>query len=119
MPKMLMHFSEQALGDLLRFIRFYEEAFFELYRDSGVWNEDLIIQSYCESAQKLYLTILQEIESRLTPRKVLGRKELRNNHYEIYVHVGSRLVIVSYSDHVRQPFRLVESIAIDRKPIIF
>jgi len=54
MPAMELRYSEQALADLRQFIRYYEEAFFELYRDSGVWNEELIIQSYRESAQKLY-----------------------------------------------------------------
>lgn len=111
-------FSAQALADLQRFIRYYEEAFFELYRDSGVWNEDVIIQSYRESAQKLYLTVLHEIETRLVRGKVLGRKS-KSGFFELCVYVGDRLVIVDYTDETARKIRKVESIAIDRKPIIF
>ena len=69
-----LRFKPKALAELQLFIRHYEQAFFELYSDSGVWNEDLIIRSYRESAQKLYLTILRETEIRLGRSKVLGRK---------------------------------------------
>src|SRR3989344_3920329 len=84
-------FEEQAVSELQNFIRHYEEAFFELYRDSGVWNEDLIIESYRESAKKLYGAILQEIEFRLMKQKVLGRKQLRE-WKELSFRVGMRLV---------------------------
>jgi len=111
-------FSEQALADLQRFVRYYEEAFFELYRDSGVWNEELIIQNYRESARALYLAILHEIEKRLAQWKVLGRKTTTQQK-ELCFYVGDRLVIVRYIDNRRRRVRVVASIAIDRKPIIF
>lgn len=114
-----LRFSEQALGELLRFIRYYEEAFFELYRDSGIWSEDSIIQTYRESAQKLYLTILQEIEQRLRLVMVLGRKVSREQWCELSFYVGTRLVIVHYLDDAKRNVRFVQSISIDRKPIIF
>ena len=111
-------FKEEALVDLQRFVRNYEQAFFELYKDSGVWNEDLIIQSYRESANKLYSTILEKIEKRLAPEKVIGRKTSQS-WQELYFYVDNRLVIVHYSEDKKGRLRLVESIAIDRKPIIF
>ncbi len=113
-----LQIKEQALNDLKRFIHQYEEAFFELYNDSGVWNEQLIIDSYRESAQKLYLSILEEIEQRLKPNKVLGRKTLSDSQ-ELFFHVGDRLVIVYYTEDLIRKIRFVESISIDRKPIIF
>ncbi len=118
MAEQKLLFSAQALADLQRFIRYYEEAFFELYRDSGVWNEELIIQSYRESAQKLYLTVLHEIAQRLAPRKVLGRRSLLHVN-ELCFYIGERLVIVEYTNDPAHNIRLIESIAIDRKPIIF
>ena len=115
---MRLLFEEQAVGELQNFIRHYEEAFFELYRDSGVWNEELIIQSYRESATRLYIAILEEIESRLSRQKVLGRKTAE--HWkELAFHVGERLIIVRYSEDLKRKIRWIESIAIDRKPIIF
>ena len=113
-----LQIKEQALNDLKRFIHQYEEAFFELYHDSGVWNEDLIIESYRESAQKLYSTILNELDKRLKVNKVLGRKAKSDSH-ELYFHVGDRLIIVFYSEDLKLKTRLIESIAVDRKPIIF
>jgi hypothetical protein len=113
-----LQIKDQALNDLKRFIHQYEEAFFELYNDSGVWNIELIIDSYTESAQKLYYSILEEIEQRLAPRKVLGRKTLSDSQ-ELFFYVGDRLVIVYFSEDINHKIRSVESISIDRKPIIF
>jgi hypothetical protein len=113
-----LRIKEQALNDLQRFIRQYEEAFFDLYQDSGVWNEKLIIESYRESAQKLYLTILKELQYYLSPKKILGRKKLGDMH-ELNFYVGERLIIIYYSEDDQGKMRYVESIAIDRKPIIF
>lgn len=95
-----------------------KKRFFELYNDSGVWNEKLIIESYHESAKRLYSTILEETESRLKPNKVLGRKTVSDTQ-ELFFHVGDRLVIVYYSEDLKHKARFVESISIDRKPIIF
>lgn len=113
-----LKFSDEALFELQTFIRHYEQSFFELYRDSGVWNEELIIQSYRESAQKLYLTILQEIQDRLGRAKVLGRKRVYYFH-ELDFYVGSRLVIIYYTESKNHETRFIQSISVDRKPIIF
>ena len=113
-----LKFSPEASLELQTFIRHYEQSFFELYSDSGVWNEELIIQSYRESAQKLYLTILQEIQNRLGRPKVLGRKQ-SFYFYELDFFVGERLIIVHYAESKNHKIRFVKAIAINRKPIIF
>ncbi|MFZ1019807.1 MAG: hypothetical protein WAN61_02360 [Minisyncoccia bacterium] len=113
-----LKFKSRALSELKSFIRNYEEAFYELYRDTGIWSEDLIIQTYQESARKLYLQILQEIENKLDKKQVLGSKSL-DLWQELNFYVGDRLVIVYYSQNLKNKVRLIESIAIDRKPIIF
>lgn len=113
-----LRFKSQALSELQSFIRNYEEAFYELYKDTGIWSEDLIIQTYQESARKLYLQILQEIESKLGKKQVLGHKAL-GSWQELDFHVGDRLIIVYYSQDLKNKIRFVESIAIDKKPIIF
>ena len=113
-----LRFKSQALFGLKGFIRNYEEAFYELYNDTGIWSEDLIIQTYKESAQKLYLEILQEIQNKLGTKKVLGQKSL-GLWQELNFYVGDRLVIVYYSQDLKNKIRFVESITIDRKPIIF
>ena len=113
-----LKFKSQTLSELKSFIRNYEEAFFELYKDTGIWSEDLIIQTYRESARKLYLQISQEIENKLGEKKVLGNKS-SGSWQELDFYVGNRLIIVYYSQDLKNKVRFVESIAIDRKPIIF
>ena len=113
-----LRFKPQALSELKSFIRHYEEAFYELYRDTGIWSEDLILQTYQESARKLYLQILQEIENKLGKKQVLGNKSL-GLWQELNFFIGDRLIIIYYSQNLKDKVRLIESIAIDRKPIIF
>lgn len=113
-----LRFRSRALSELESFIRNYEEAFYELYKDTGIWSEDLIIQTYRESAKKLYSQILQETENRLGTKQVLGNKSF-GLWQELDFYVGSRLIIVYYSQDLKNKFRLIESIAVDRKPIIF
>ncbi|MEI8174873.1 MAG: hypothetical protein WCG28_02900 [bacterium] len=64
------------------------------------------------------MQILQEIENKLGKKQVLGRKSLGLWH-ELNFYVGNRLIIVYYSQDLKNKFRFIESIAIDRKPIIF
>lgn len=113
-----LRFKPQALSELQSFIRNYEEAFYQLYKDTGIWSEDLIIEIYQESARKLYLQILEEIENKLSQKQVLGHKCL-GSWQELDFHVGNRLVIVYFSENLKNKIRFVESIAVDRKPIIF
>ena len=116
---MELRYRSAARVDLQSFVDHYEEAFRELYRDSGLWNESNIIAGYGRSAAMLYDAIADAIDTRLAYSKIFGRKRLMRDRYEIDFHVGSRLVIVHYSEDRRENIRWVESISIDRKPIIF
>lgn len=116
---MKLRYKNSARVDLQSFIDHYEEAFRELYRDSGLWNEPNIIDGYERNAIMLYDAIASAIEMRLAGSKVLGRKSLTHGWYEVDLQVGSRMVVVYYSEDKRGNVRWVESIAIDRKPIIF
>lgn len=113
-----LKFKSQALSELKSFISNYEESFYELYRDTGIWSEDLIIQIYQESARKLYFQILQEIENKLGKKQVMGQKVF-SFWRELDFHVGNRLIIVYYSQDLKNKIRFIKSISIDRKPIIF
>jgi len=115
MPK--VYFSESAISLIKGFIRAYEEAFFELYRDSGLIDERLIVENYRLSAKQISAQIFIEIEMHLGSKKVLGRKESKQWH-ELTFYVGSRLITVYYTDSDSES-RLVEAIGIERKPIIF
>jgi len=116
---MELRYKNAAQIDLQTFVDHYEEAFRELYRDSGLWNEASIIEGYQKTALTLYDTIADAIDAHLAPLKVFGRKRIVRNWYEVDFYVGSRLVIVHYSEDRKRNVRWVESISIDRKPIIF
>lgn len=112
-----VYFSDSAISAITGFIRAYEEAFFELYRDSGLLNERQIVNNYRLSAKLLSEEIFFEIERHLGDRRVLGRKE-NERWQELTFYVKSRLITVYYTDG-DDDRRLVEMIGIERKPIIF
>ncbi len=113
-----IRFTEKAIIDIEIFIRNYEGSFLQLYSDSGIWSERAIRDMYMKSADELREGIISGIVEKLHSNKVLGRKE-HNLMSEIDFYIGSRLIIVLFSDDYVSNARQVESIFIDRKPIIF
>ncbi|OGZ70317.1 MAG: hypothetical protein A2980_00725 [Candidatus Staskawiczbacteria bacterium RIFCSPLOWO2_01_FULL_33_13] len=113
-----IRFTQKAIIDVEVFIRNYEESFLQLYSDSGIWSESVIKDMYIKSANELHEKIIDGIVEKLHKKKVLGRKET-GLMIEIDFYIGSRLIIVLFSDNHRNSIRQVESIFIDRKPIIF
>src|SRR3989338_5394906 len=67
---MELRYKGSARVDLQSFIDHYEEAFRELYRDSGLWNESNIIEGNQKSATRLYDSIADAIDARLTESRV-------------------------------------------------
>lgn len=120
---MELRFKESAFADVNSFVFHYEEAFLELYRDSGLWSEEIILESVRGNAKQLFAEIYDAIEKYLGQYPgqypVLGRKRMRDGWYELSFHVGSRLIVVYYSEDQKGGVRWVESISIDKKPIIF
>lgn len=109
--------TQRAIIDIEMFLTGYEDSFSQLYTNSGIWSENLIVGLYAQSARELRDKILHTIEERLKENKVLGRKK-HDAMFEISLHVGTRLVIILYSEKA-QHMRQVEYVFIDRKPIIF
>ena len=116
---MELRFRESAVADIGQFVASYVEGFFELYSDTGIWSEEIILESIRSNGKKLFYDLYAAVEMRLAPRRVLGRKEEKRGWQESQFYVGSRLVMVYYSEDRKAQIRWVESISIDRKPIIF
>ena len=112
-------FREAAKAQIAVFVWHHEEGFFELYRDTGLWSEEMIVESVRANGRKLFDDLYNGIESRLCRDPVLGRKKLKKKWLELDFYVGSRLIIVHYSEDRRENIRWIESISIDKKPIIF
>jgi len=113
-----VRFSECAVLQIKNFVHLYEEGFFMLYKDSGIWAEDAIIEHYQNIATTLNDRLFAEIEWRLSEEVVLGRKE-RGEWSELVFHVGDRLIVVYFSESSEHNMRVIEYVGIDRKPIIF
>lgn len=113
-----IRFTEKAIIDVEVFIRNYKESFLRLYGDTGIWSEAVIKNIYIKSADELREEIINGIVGKLNKDRVLGRKE-HDAMTEIDFYVGSRLIVVIFSDKHELGERWIESIFIDRKPIIF
>ena len=113
-----VYYSESAISSLKGFIRAYEEAFFDLYRDTGLQTEQTIIENYRLSAKKLSTEIFKEIETHLRTDRVLGRKE-HSQWQELLFYIGGRLITVYYTTDAENGTRIIEAIGVERKPIIF
>lgn len=116
---MKLRYKNSAKIDLESFVNRYQEAFRILYSGTGLWNEDLIIAGYERSALNLHDEIESAIRARLDARMVIGRKQVTGDWFAVSVVVGTRQIFVLYSEDRREKIRWVESISIDRKPIIF
>ena len=116
---MKLRYKNAARIDLESFINHYEEAFRELYSDTGLWNEKFIIAGYERGAEQLFDNIEGAIYARLHERTIVGRKQITEDWFEACISVGTRLIVVHYSEDRKGGIRWIEAITIDRKPIIF
>lgn len=119
MPKKDIRFKEVAIIQMTSFLDAYEKAFVQLFNDSGIWSEDIIIEQYRKSAQNIYDLIFERVLLKLSDKKVLGRKRQKQNLFEIRFYVGSRLIIVYYSEDIKNNERIVESVNIGYKTFSF
>ena len=69
---------------------------------------------FSNSTEQIFL----EIEKHLSAKAVFGRKEGQRWH-ELTFYVGSRLITVYYTTDKIDGSRTVETVGIERKPIIF
>ena len=110
-------FTEMAEFALKSFINYYEDGFVNLYKNSGLWAENLILQQYYQTANQLNSNIIDKIENKLIQKDVLGRKPKLDNWYELDFYVGDRLICLVYSENKKVKTRFVESIEIGKKYI--
>jgi plasmid stabilization system protein ParE len=115
---MKVFFTDKAISEIQNLIRFTEEAFIELFSDSGISAEQVIIQSYLANTSEFKRKLFLNIEQRLKSNKVLGRKQ-KSSLQELIFHINNRIVIIYFSADLKRKIRIVETVAIGRKPLIF
>lgn len=114
----LVRFSESALKQMLAYVDAYRRGYRELYSHTGIWSEKMILEQYELSAQSLFDSLFLSVKQLLSSTKVLGRKT-SGNSLECYFYLGERLVIICYTEYPKKKERMVKSIHIDRKTILF
>ncbi len=70
---MELRFRECAVADIARFVSSYVEGFFELYSDTGVWSEDVILQGVHSNGKKLFRDVYDAVDLQLSRRRVCSR----------------------------------------------
>lgn len=116
MPKVI--FSEAADAAIETFIHQHVDSFFKIYNDTGIWSAEEILEMYVLGAEGIYHEIRRAIIEKLSSEKVLGRKPSQEAS-ELSFHVGSRLIVVFFSDNNQAGERWIEFVSINRRPIMF
>ncbi|MBI5793862.1 hypothetical protein HZA87_02120 [Candidatus Uhrbacteria bacterium] len=114
----LVRFSEAAVTEMLIYVDAYRRGYRELFSDTGIWFEKIILEQYELSAQSLFDSLFLSIKQLLRPSKVLGRSHSVKLS-ECHFYLGDRLVIISYTENAKKKERTVQSININRKSILF
>ena len=115
---MELRYRSTALDDFDAYVRWYEKVYLDLYSDTGLKDELKIIQEHKDRAAHLKVEILRAVHDHLVEEPVLGRKK-RGKLHELCFFVEGRFVVVYYRDVLKMRVRWIESVSIDRKPIIF
>ena len=115
---LLVRFSDAALKQMLGYVDAYRQGYRELYSHTGIWSENIILEQYELSAQSLFDSLFLSVRQLLGSSRVLGRKT-SGKFFECYFYLGERLVIIRYVEYAKKNERLVKSIHINRKNILF
>lgn len=97
-------FANTALEWVNRYIERYTRYFEELYSDTGLWSEDMIIESYKAEWYARYDSIIDTIESSLMSDMISYVQ------FETYIRWKSKVLIVAWRDE--DSLRVVEKIEV-------
>lgn len=103
-----VRFRPQVSNYLESYIDKYQEVFFELYKDSGLWCEKELIKYYQKRASFLHQKLVDAINDRLKDDLVAGRNIKSNS---IVLNVLHRRIMLKYTE-AKDLTRWVESISI-------
>ena len=113
-----VRFSETAVEEIVTYVDTYRRGYRELFFDTGIWSEKIIIEQYELAAQLLFDSLFSSIQQLLSPATVLGRSQ-SDKRLECHFHLGDRLIILTYSENAKKKERTVVRININRKSILF
>lgn len=87
-------YDEKTSFVIRKYIFDYKKYFHDLYSDTGIFTEHLILEKYEEEAKKRHREILDTINDRLIPDIVLGRTPDNT----IFVPWRSKTLFITWED---------------------
>ncbi|MDQ7009936.1 MAG: hypothetical protein Q9M94_06600 [Candidatus Gracilibacteria bacterium] len=95
------------------FILIYRNAFLVLFSDTGIYDEEIIIQNYIDSSNNFHKEILNDIDEKLSLDEIFGYKVLNKNKKGIYFKLISYLVFIEYIE--KDNLRIIKDIEFNKK----
>ncbi len=87
-----IYFSKKFFFTLQRYVDNYLHYYEDIYRDSGIWSKEMIMDWYAQESEKRYQEIIDTIEERLS----LTHISYPNN--KAIIHWRSKVLLVSFRD---------------------
>ncbi len=105
-------YNYKSLEKLNNFILSFKNIYKELYFDTGLFNLDIIIESYIKKWDDLDFEIRYKIRKNLSEKEVFWYK-IKNNKKSIKIYLKSFMLEVFYKDNLN--YRTIEDIVINKK----
>ena len=86
--------SPKSLSVISEYIANYERYFFDLYSNTGIWWESLILDNYNTEAKDRHNEILQLLNRRLCSEDILGRTLVNS----LLLPWRSKVIFVTWED---------------------
>lgn len=87
-------FQDNCIESVDRYIDRYEEYFFDLFTDTGIFNEETIRENYVREAKNRRDDIFHSIIQRLSPDIVLGRTP----ENKLFLPWRSKVLLIAWKD---------------------
>ncbi len=87
-------YDEKTSFVIRKYIFEYKRYFHDLYSDTGIFTEYLILEKYEEEAKKRHREILDIIDDRLSPDVILGRTPDKT----LFIPWRSKTLLITWED---------------------
>lgn len=110
-----INYSEQAYLSIDNFVNWYKNYFINLYTDTWIDDEYIIINNYIDVWNKLHNNIKSKIENTLCEDKILWvHIDDKKNKYIVLISDNIR-VFVYYLENIKVKHRYIENIIFYKK----
>jgi len=97
------------------FIKFYKNIFINMFFDTGLFYEDIIVRNYIEISEKFYNEIIDSIDLFFEEEKIFWYKKLENKNFQVSLIVENFRLFIEYSEDNQDKIRFIENIEFHKK----